>query len=132
MVFYLLIMLFPSMFVQIFTDEQVLIKYAVWALRIYMAVIGIFGIQIACQQTFIALGNAKISLFLAVLRKIILLIPLIYIVPLFTPNNKCLGVFLAEPIADIIAVITTAICFVIIFKKTMKSISASDMKISLE
>ncbi|MGM9900251.1 MAG: MATE family efflux transporter [Bacilli bacterium] len=132
MVFYLLIMLFPSMFVRIFTNEKVLVEYAVWALRIYMAVIGIFGIQIACQQTFIALGNAKISLFLAVLRKIILLIPLIYIVPLFTPNNKCLGVFLAEPIADIIAVITTAICFVIIFKKTMKSISASDMKTSLE
>ena len=57
--------------------------YASWALRIYMAATGIFGIQIACQQTFVALGNAKISLFLAVLRKIILLIPLIYILPHF-------------------------------------------------
>ncbi len=126
MIFYLLIMIFPSGFVKLFTDEAALIEYAVWALRIYMAVIGIFGIQIACQQTFIALGNAKISLFLAVLRKIILLIPLIYIVPLFTPNNKCLGVFLAEPIADTIAVLTTAICFIIIFKKTMKNISQTN------
>lgn len=126
MIFYLLIMIFPSGFVKLFTDEAALIEYAVWALRIYMAVIGIFGIQIACQQTFIALGNAKISLFLAVLRKIILLIPLIYIVPLFTPNNKALGVFLAEPIADTIAVLTTAICFIIIFKKTMKNISQTN------
>lgn len=126
MILYLLIMIFPSGFVKLFTDEAALIEYAVWALRIYMAVIGIFGIQIACQQTFIALGNAKISLFLAVLRKIILLIPLIYIVPLFTPNNKTLGVFLAEPIADTIAVLTTAICFIIIFKKTMKNISQTN------
>lgn len=121
MLYYLLIMIFPQIFVKIFTNEETLISYAVWALRIYMAVIGIFGIQIACQQTFIALGNAKMSLFLAILRKIILLIPLIYIVPLFTPNNKCLGVFLAEPIADTLAVLTTAICFVIVFRKTLKT-----------
>ena len=86
-----------------------------------MAVLFMFGIQIGCQQTFISLGNAPISLFLALLRKVILLIPLIYIVPLFT-KNKELGVFLAEPIADFIAVLTTAILFFIIFRKTMNSI----------
>ena len=59
----------------------------------------LFGVQIACQQTFVALGNAKTSLFLAVLWKIILLIPLIYILPNFFAN-KAFAVFLAEPVAD--------------------------------
>lgn len=125
-VFYLLIMLFPGFFTGLFTNDLKLIEYTTWALHIYMAVIGIFGIQIACQQTFISLGNAGISLFLAVLRKIVLLIPLIYIVPLFT-NNKCFGVFLAEPIADTIAVLTTAITFYIVFRKTMKKLESNNV-----
>ena len=75
--------LFPQLFALMFTSDSELVSYASWALRIYMAATGIFGIQIACQQTFVALGNAKISLFLAVLRKIILLIPFIYILPNF-------------------------------------------------
>ena len=87
-----------------------------------MGVICLFGIQIACQQTFVSLGNAPVSLFLALLRKVILLIPLIYIIPLFT-ENKCDAVFLAEPIADFLAVTTTAIMFLIVFKKSMKKIS---------
>ncbi len=124
MVFWLLIMIIPQRFVQLFTNDTALINYAVWAIRIYMAVLGIFGIQIACQQTFISLGNAPISLFLALLRKVILLIPLIYIVPLFT-ENKCFGVFLAEPIADTLAVATTAITFYTIFKKTIRPITSS-------
>ena len=78
-----------------FTSDSELVSYASWALRIYMAATGIFGIQIACQQTFVALGNAKISLFLAVLRKIILLIPFIYILPNFFAD-KAFAVFLAE------------------------------------
>lgn len=119
MIFYILVMLFPKLIAQIFTNDQDLIAYTEKTLRIYMGVIGVFGIQIACQQTFIALGNAPISLFLALLRKVILLIPLIYIVPIFT-SNKVYGVLLAEPIADIIAVTTTAICFYFIFKKTLK------------
>ncbi len=125
-VFYALIMTMPKIFAGLFTTDIALIDYTAWALRIYMAVLGIFGIQIACQQTFISLGNALVSLFLAVLRKIILLIPLIYIIPYFTPNNKCLGVFLAEPIADTIAVLTTATLFFIIFRKTMKKIAAHE------
>lgn len=82
------------MFAGIFTPDAQLQEYAAWAMRIYMGATGIFGIQIACQQTFVALGNAKTSLFLAVLRKIILLIPLIYILPPFF-TNKALAVFLA-------------------------------------
>ena len=78
----------------------------------------IFGIQIACQQTFVALGNAKCSLFLACLRKLILLIPLVYLLPNFF-DNQVFAVFLAEPVADILAVCSTALLFFIVFRKTM-------------
>ena len=113
-----LVQLMPRMFAGIFTPDPELRSYAAWALRIYMGATGIFGVQIACQQTFIALGNAKTSLFLAVLRKIILLIPLIFLLPHFF-TNKVFAVFLAEPIADILAVCTTAAMFAIQFKKSM-------------
>ncbi|MGN1343154.1 MAG: MATE family efflux transporter [Traorella sp.] len=103
-------MFYPKLFIQIFTNKPALIDYTIKAVRIYMAANCIFGAQIACQQTFIALGNAKASLFLALLRKIFLLIPLIYILPYFF-SNKVVAVFLAEPIADIIAVLTTLILF---------------------
>lgn len=115
-------MIAPKALISMFTEDTNLIIFASNALRIYMAVICLFGIQIACQQTFVSLGNAPVSLFLALLRKVILLIPLIYIVPLFM-NNKCNGIFLAEPIADFLAVTTTAIMFLIVFKKSMKKIS---------
>ena len=113
--------LMPQVFAGIFTPDPELQAYAAWALRIYMAATGIFGVQIACQQTFIALGNAKASLFLAVLRKIILLIPLIYILPHFF-TNKVFGVFLAEPVADVLAVCTPACMFAIQFKKSMAAL----------
>ena len=87
-----------------------------------MAVSCVFGVQIACQQSFIALGNAKTSLFLALLRKIILLIPLIYIIPMFM-SDKTTAVFMAEPVADLLAVTTTSILFFIQFRKAMKEIS---------
>jgi putative MATE family efflux protein len=115
-------MIFPQAFILIFNNDPELVDFASRALRIYMAVSCIFGIQIACQQTFIALGNAKASLFLALLRKIILLIPLIYIMPMFM-EDKTTAVFTAEPVADILAVTTTAILFIIQFKKAMKEIS---------
>ena len=121
MVLWMLVQLLPQVFVGIFTPDDALIQYAVWAVRIYMAAAGIFGIQIACQQTFIALGNAKTSLFLAVLRKIILLIPLIFILPHFF-ENKVFAVFLAEPVSDTLAVTTTAILFFRQFKKAMNTI----------
>ncbi|MGN0250058.1 MAG: MATE family efflux transporter [Oliverpabstia sp.] len=103
-------MLFPQIFIGIFTSDAQLAGYTKWAIHIYMAATLIFGIQIACQQTFIALGNAKVSVFLALLRKVILLIPLIYILPNFFAD-KTMAVFLAEPVADVIAVTTTAVLF---------------------
>ena len=112
------VQLFPAAFVRLFNNDPQLVDYAARALRIYMGTTGLFGIQIACQQTFVALGNAKTSLFLAVLRKIILLIPLIYILPHFFAD-KAFAVFLAEPVADFLAVATTAAMFFSQFRKTM-------------
>lgn len=114
--------IYPQLFVLIFNNDPELVGFASRALRIYMAVSCIFGIQIACQQTFIALGNAKTSLFLALLRKVILLIPLIYIMPMFMAD-KTTAVFMSEPVADILAVATTAILFIVQFNKSMKEIS---------
>ena len=118
MTLWALVQFFPRLFALLFSSAPELVSYAAWALRIYMAATGIFGVQIACQQTFIALGNAKTSLFLAILRKIILLIPLIYILPHFF-TNKVSAVFLAEPVADFLAVCTTAAMFAVQFKKSM-------------
>ncbi len=109
----------PSSFVAIFTNEPQLSEITVWALRIYMAAVLLMGIQVSCQQTFIAFGNSKISAFLAVFRKIIVLIPLIFILPQFMQDDV-FAVFLAEPIADTIAVITTATLFAFEFKKVMR------------
>ena len=102
----LAIELFPGMFVAMFNDKPELVEIAVWTLRVYAAGMFMLGVQNACQQTFVALGQAKISLFLALLRKIILLIPLIFILPHFIAN-QVLAVFLAEPAADILAALTT-------------------------
>lgn len=113
-----LVMLFPSMFVRMFNSNPALIEYASSAMRVYFAVCALFGIQIACQQTLIAIGNAKTSVFLAIFRKLILLIPFIYILPLIF-ENKAFAVFLAEPVSDFIAVTTTAILFTIYFKKAV-------------
>ena len=112
----------PKIFIGIFTADAELTTYTVSSIRIYMSMSLIFGIQIACQQTFIAVGNAKTSLFLAVLRKIILLIPLIYILPMIF-ENQVMAVFLAEPVADTLAVTTTAVLFTIQFKKTLKDLA---------
>ena len=111
-----LLMLFPNLFVGIFNNEPELVAITTWAIRIYFLGIFVFGAQIACQQTFLALGQAKISLFLALLRKVVLLVPLIYILPnLF--QDKLMGVLVAEPIADIIATLTTVTCFMVFYKK---------------
>lgn len=109
-------MFFPQVFVGIFTNDPALSNFTCWAMRIYMAAALLFGIQIACQQTFIALGNAKTSVFLALLRKVLLLIPLIYLLPhLFA--NQVMAVFLAEPVADFVAVSTTGTLFYRQYKK---------------
>ena len=116
--FWLLMMLAPGVVAGIFTSDAALIEYTTWAMRIYMAGILAMGVQIACQQSFMALGQAKVSLLLACLRKIILLIPLIFILPCFTAD-KCLGVFLAEPVSDILAATITAITFFSRFGKIL-------------
>lgn len=116
-------MFIPDTFIYIFTSHGELATYTRWAIRIYMAASGIFGIQIACQQTFIAIGNAKTSVFLAVLRKVLVLIPLIFILPMFI-ENQAFAVLLAEPIADTIAVSVTATLFYQTYKRLGKETKA--------
>ena len=115
------VMLFPRAFVSIFTPEEKLIAFASEALRIYCGVMCLFGIQIACQMTFVSTGNALCSIVVAIVRKFVLLIPLIYVVPLLV-QNKTVGVYMAEPIADVIAVLFTVILFAIQFRKSLKSL----------
>ena len=110
--------LFPLHFVTIFNDEPALVGIAVWTLRVYAAGMFMLGIQNACQQTFVALGQAKISLFLALLRKVILLIPLIFLLPSFF-SDRVLAVFLAEPAADITAALVTGGVFLWRFPKIL-------------
>ena len=117
-VFWLLMMLVPGAVAGIFTSDTALIQYTTWAMRIYMAGIFAMGFQIACQQSFMALGQAKVSLLLACLRKIILLIPLIFILPHLLPD-PVFGVFLAEPVSDILAATITTITFFARFDKIL-------------
>lgn len=109
-IFWLLMMSVPRLFAGIFSSDAVLTDYTAWTMRIYMAGIFSLGVQLACQQAFMALGQAKISLLLACLRKIILLIPLIFILPNFF-ENKVFAVFLAEPVSDVIAAGITGTMF---------------------
>ncbi len=114
-----IIMLFPQAFAGLFTTSEELVEFAASALRIYCAVLFVFGIQISCQMTFVSIGNAKCSIIVAVLRKFVLLIPLIYIMPAIIAD-KTTAVYMAEPVADIIAVSCTAVLFGYEFKKAMK------------
>ena len=115
------VMLFPSTFASIFTSDAEMIEFAARYLRIYCGALGIFGAQIACQMTFVSLGKALSSVAVAAMRKFILLLPLMYIMPhLF--ENKTLGVFSAEIVADVISVIFTVILFFFQFRKAIKSI----------
>jgi len=116
--FWALLMAFPNVFTGIFSDDAALTEYTAWALRIYMSGIFAIGFQMACQQAFMALGQAKVSLIMACLRKIILLIPLIFILPQFL-ENKVFAVFLAEPVSDIIAAAVTTAVFLARFKKIL-------------
>lgn len=117
--FWAIVMLKPQFFAGIFTSNMELRNYTSWALRIYMAGIFAFGAQIGCQQSFMALGQAKISLLLACLRKIVLLIPLILILPQFLPN-QVFAVFLAEPVSDLLAALVTTSCFMLKFDGILK------------
>ena len=118
-VFWAALMFVPQIFAGMFTNDVALIEYTTWTLRIYMAGIFALGFQISCQQSFMALGQAKVSLLLACLRKIILLIPFIFILPVFF-ENKVFAVFLAEPVSDIIAAAVTTITFLTQFNRILK------------
>ena len=119
-----LIMIFPASFAVLFTQNEAYVEFTASALPVYCAVLGIFGIQIACQMTFVALGKAVSSMIVAVMRKFVLLLPLIYIVPsFFGEEMKTFGVYLAEPIADFIAVSFTAVLFAVQFKRVLKEMS---------
>ena len=123
---WLAVMLFPHGFAALFSTDEALIDFTAKALRVYMAVGVLFGVQLACQQTFIALGNAKSSLFLAVLRKIVLLIPLIYLLPAVLPMDKTMAVYLAEPVADFLAVTTTALLFAHQFPRAVRALETDE------
>ena len=116
--FWLGMMLVPGLVAGIFTSDVPLIQYTTWAMRIYMAGIFAMGVQIACQQSFMALGQAKVSLLLACLRKLILLIPLIFLLPHLLPD-PVFAVFLAEPVSDITAASITVFTFLSRFDKIL-------------
>ena len=113
------VQLAPHAVVHLFTSDEQLTEITVWALRIYMALGFTNAFQTGFQQSFVALGEAKISLFLALERKIFLLIPLIFILPHFFAD-KLFAVFLAEPVADVLAAATTTVLFLIRFRNITK------------
>lgn len=118
-----LVILFPQGFAALFTTDAALLEFTKTALRIYMASMLLFGIQMACQMTFTSLGNAKSSILVAVMRKFVLLIPLIYLMPQILRANQTMAVYMAEPIADFFAVAFTAILFTFQFRKSLAAIS---------
>ncbi len=120
---WLTVMLAPGGFAGLFTTDAALVEYTKTALRIYMACMCVFGIQIACQMTFTALGNAKASVLVAVMRKFILLIPLIYIMPMIMKADQTRAVYMAEPVADFFAVSFTTVLFFFEFRRVLKTIS---------
>ena len=119
------VMLFPGAFAGIFTPNQQLLDFTAHAMRIYLGAMFIFGIQIACQMTLVSIGKALSSVIVAVVRKFVLLLPLIYIVPHLV-DNKTMGVYMAEPIADVIAVTFTVILFTVQFRKALKSLKSAE------
>lgn len=116
-----IIQLFPGAFAHIFTPNADLVAFTVPALRIYCAVLFLFGIQIACQMTFVSIGAAVCSIVVAVLRKFVLLLPLIYLMPCLMAD-KTMAVYTAEPVADAIAVTCTAILFAFQFRKALRKV----------
>lgn len=118
-ILWILVMALPGGFAAMFTSDTQLMEYTRTALRIYMGSALLFGIQMACQMTFNALGKAKESIVVAVMRKFVLLIPLIYIMPQILRGDQTIAVYMAEPIADLLAVTFTAVLFSIQFKKTL-------------
>lgn len=118
-----LVMIIPGGFAAMFTSDAALTDYTKTALRIYMASMFLFGIQMACQMTFNALGRAVESIVVAVMRKFVLLIPLIYVMPRLISSDQARAVYMAEPVADLAAVTFTAVLFAVQFRKTLRRIA---------
>ena len=116
------VMFFPQIFAGIFTTDTALVAFTAKALRVYLAVMFLFGIQISCQMAFNSLGRAVESIIVAVVRKFVLLIPLIYIIPQIFRADQTTAVYMAEPVADLIAFTFTAILFSVRFKKALRAI----------
>lgn len=116
------VMFFPQIFAGIFTTDTALVAFTAKALRVYLAVMFLFGIRISCQMAFNSLGRAVESIIVAVVRKFVLLIPLIYIIPQIFRADQTTAVYMAEPVADLIAVTFTAILFSVRFKKALRAI----------
>ena len=127
-VLWALVMLIPGVFAGIFTSNAELIEFTIPALRIYMAVMFLFGIQISCQITFNSLGKALESIIVAVVRKFVLLIPLIYIVPMIWSSDRTMAVYMAEPIADFFAITFTVLLFRVRFRDALKKIQKPAVK----
>lgn len=124
--------LFPQVFIRMFSNSTgELYMTAVWVVRLYIAAIGLFGIQNTVQQTFISTGQAKASIFIACLRKVVLLIPFIFILPCFF-ENKVFAVFLAEPVSDMISITTAGLIFAWKFPKMMKKLEKGAVSTSVE
>ena len=114
---------FPQIFTTLFTNDAALAEFAKTALRVYFAVLFMFGIQISCQMTFGALGRAKESILVAVMRKFVLMIPMIYLLPAILPVDKTIAVYMAEPVSDFFAMSFTAVLFYFRFKKAMEELN---------
>ena len=123
-VLWALLMAFPRVFAGIFTPNAALLDFTESALRVYCAVLGLFGIQVACQMTFASLGKAKESAAVAIVRKFVLLIPLIYIMPQIFTADRTMAVYMAEPAADILAITFTAVLFTLTFRRTLRQMEA--------
>ncbi|MGL4762515.1 MAG: MATE family efflux transporter [Sarcina sp.] len=138
------LMVMPEFFVKIFNSNPELIEITSWSIRLFFAGSFILGAQIACQQTFLALGQAKTSLILALLRKVFLLVPLIFILPAILKNapfmfgadsiqgQQLMATYLSETVADVIAATATIICFTIFYKKTLSKVEDLECKTEKE
>ncbi len=124
-VLYAVIMLMPRLFAEVFSNDPALLDYAVSAIRIYCGALFVFGIQISAQLTFVSIGNAPCSIIVAVVRKFLLLLPLIYIMPHLV-SDPAKGVFMAEPVADIIAACFTGVLFFTQFRKALDRLESPD------
>lgn len=123
MVIALAAIIFPSFFVSLFTNDEALASYASKMLRIFLLAMPLFGFQMAAQMTFTSIGYAKNAIVVACMRKFVLIIPLIYILPAIIQSDKTLAVFLAEPISDIISIIFASTLFFFSFRKALKNMN---------